>query len=137
MRSMLSPGFWPQKYKNIMVVGDDDQSIYSWRGADIRNILEFEQDYPNCHTVKLEQNYRSVGNVLAAANAVIANNQHRKAKKLFTSAEDGEKIHVYMATDERDEGRWIAGEIEKRRSAGHVVQPDCRFLPHERPIAHA
>ena len=101
-----------------MVVGDDDQSIYSWRGADIRNILEFEQDYPNCHTVKLEQNYRSVGNVLAAANAVIANNQHRKAKKLFTSAEDGEKIHVYMATDERDEGRWIAGEIEKRRSAG-------------------
>ena len=110
-------GLLAQKYKNIMVVGDDDQSIYSWRGADIRNILEFEQDYPNCHTVKLEQNYRSVGNVLAA-NAVIANNQHRKAKKLFTSAEDGEKIHVYMATDERDEGRWIAGEIEKRRSAG-------------------
>ena len=111
-------GLLAPKYKNIMVVGDDDQSIYSWRGADIRNILEFEQDYPNCHTVKLEQNYRSVGNVLAAANAVIANNQHRKAKKLFTSAEDGEKIHVYMATDERDEGRWIAGEIEKRRSAG-------------------
>ena len=111
-------GLLAQKYKNIMVVGDDDQSIYSWRGADIRNILEFEQDYPNCHTVKLEQNYRSVGNVLAAANAVIANNQHRKAKKLFTSAEDGEKIHVYMATDERDEGRWIAGEIEKRRSVG-------------------
>ena len=111
-------GLLAQKYKNIMVVGDDDQSIYSWRGADIRNILEFEQDYPNCHTVKLEQNYRSVGNVLAAANAVIANNQHRKAKKLFTSAEDGEKLHVYMATDERDEGRWIAGEIEKRRSAG-------------------
>ena len=111
-------GLLAQKYKNIMVVGDDDQSIYSWRGADIRNILEFEQDYPNCHTVKLEQNYRSVGNVLAAANAVIANNQHRKAKKLFTSAEDGEKVHVYMATDERDEGRWIAGEIEKRRSAG-------------------
>ncbi len=106
------------KYKNIMVVGDDDQSIYSWRGADIRNILEFEQDYPNAHTVKLEQNYRSVGNVLAAANAVIANNQHRKQKKLFTSAEDGEKIRVYLATDERDEGRWIAGEIEKRRSAG-------------------
>ena len=107
-----------QKYKNIMVVGDDDQSIYSWRGADIRNILEFEKDYPNCRTVKLEQNYRSVGNVLAAANAVIANNQHRKAKRLFTSAEAGEKIHVYLASDERDEGRWIAGEIEKRRSGG-------------------
>ena len=106
------------KYQNIMVVGDDDQSIYSWRGADIRNILEFEQDYPRCTTVKLEQNYRSVGNVLAAANAVIANNQHRKAKKLFTDQEDGEKIHVYMASDERDEGRWIAGEIEKKHARG-------------------
>ena len=103
---------------NIMVVGDDDQSIYSWRGADIRNILEFEKDYPSCTTIKLEQNYRSVGNVLAAANAVIANNQHRKAKKLFTDQPDGEKIHVYMATDERDEGRWIAGEIEKQRRDG-------------------
>lgn len=105
-------------HHNIMVVGDDDQSIYSWRGADLRNILEFEQDYPSAHTVKLEQNYRSVGNVLAAANAVIANNQHRKQKKLFTSAEDGEKVNVYMASDERDEGRWIAGEIEKQRAAG-------------------
>ena len=105
-------------HENIMVVGDDDQSIYSWRGADLRNILEFEQDYPKAHTVKLEQNYRSVGNVLAAANAVIANNQHRKQKKLFTAAEDGEKIQVYMAADERDEGRWIAGEIEKQRAQG-------------------
>ncbi len=106
------------RYKNIMVVGDDDQSIYSWRGADIRNILEFENDYPDAHTVKLEQNYRSVGNILAAANAVIANNQHRKAKKLFTDAEAGERIGVYMATDERDEGRWIAGEIEKKHADG-------------------
>ena len=105
-------------HKNIMVVGDDDQSIYSWRGADLRNILEFEQDYPNAHVVKLEQNYRSVGNVLAAANAVIANNQHRKQKKLFTASEDGEKINVYLASDERDEGRWMAGEIEKQRAAG-------------------
>ena len=107
-----------EQHGNIMVVGDDDQSIYSWRGADIRNILEFEKDYPQCTTVKLEQNYRSVGNVLAAANAVIANNQHRKVKKLFTDQEDGEKIHVYMASDERDEGRWIAGEIEKLHSKG-------------------
>ena len=107
-----------EAHENIMVVGDDDQSIYSWRGADIRNILEFEQDYPRAHTVKLEQNYRSVGNVLAAANAVIANNQHRKAKKLFTAAEDGDKINVFMAADERDEGRWIAGEIEKLHSKG-------------------
>ncbi|MEG0757458.1 MAG: 3'-5' exonuclease, partial [Raoultibacter sp.] len=70
------------------------------------------------HTVKLEQNYRSVGNVLAAANAVITNNQHRKAKKLFTTDEDGDKIQVYMASDERDEGRWIAGQIEQRRAEG-------------------
>ena len=106
------------KRRNIMVVGDDDQSIYSWRGADLRNILEFESDYPEAKVVKLEQNYRSVGNILAAAHAVIANNQHRKEKRLFTDAGDGEKISVYMATDERDEGRWIAGEIDRRRAEG-------------------
>ncbi len=106
------------KRRNIMVVGDDDQSIYSWRGADIRNILEFESDYPECKTIKLEQNYRSVGNVLAAANAVIANNVTRKPKKLFTASEDGDKIQVFMASDERDEGRWIAGQIEKRHNEG-------------------
>lgn len=104
--------------QNIMVVGDDDQSIYSWRGADLRNILDFEKDYPNAHVVKLEENYRSVGNILAAANAVIANNTTRKPKKLFTSQSDGEKISVYMATDERDEGRWIASEIEKQHDSG-------------------
>ena len=106
------------KNRNIMVVGDDDQSIYSWRGADLRNILEFESDYPEAKVVKLEQNYRSVGNILAAANAVIANNQHRKEKRLFTDSGDGEKISVYLATDERDEGRWIAGEIDRRRAEG-------------------
>ena len=106
------------KRRNIMVVGDDDQSIYSWRGADLRNILEFESDYPEAKVVKLEQNYRSVGNILAAANAVIANNQHRKEKRLFTDSGDGEKISVYLATDERDEGRWIAGEIDRRRAEG-------------------
>ena len=104
-------------HRNIMVVGDDDQSIYSWRGADLRNILEFESDYPEAR-VKLEQNYRSVGNILAAANAVIANNRHRKEKRLFTASGDGDKISVYLAADERDEGRWIAGEIEKRRADG-------------------
>ena len=105
-------------HRNIMVVGDDDQSIYSWRGADLRNILEFESDYPEARVVKLEQNYRSVGNILAAANAVIANNRQRKEKRLFTAAGDGDKISVYLASDERDEGRWIAGEIEKRRGEG-------------------
>ena len=104
--------------KNIMVVGDDDQSIYSWRGADIRNILEFEKDFPDAKVVKLEQNYRSTGNILAAANAVIANNRHRKDKRLFTAAPAGEKVAVYLATDERDEGRWIAGEIEKLHHGG-------------------
>lgn len=107
------------KHKNIMVVGDDDQSIYSWRGADIRNILEFESDYPNAHTVKLEQNYRSTGNILAAANAVVSNNMHRKRKRLYTASGEGDKIKVYMASDERDEGRWIAAEIDHLHAEGH------------------
>lgn len=105
-------------HKNIMVVGDDDQSIYSWRGADLRNILDFERDYPEARVVKLEENYRSMGNILAAANAVIANNLTRKPKKLFTSKPAGDKISVYSATDERDEGRWIASEIEHQHGEG-------------------
>lgn len=105
-------------HKNIMVVGDDDQSIYSWRGADLRNILDFEKDYPEARVVKLEENYRSMGNILAAANAVIANNLTRKPKKLFTSKPAGDKISVYSATDERDEGRWIASEIEHQHGEG-------------------
>lgn len=106
------------EHKNIMVVGDDDQSIYSWRGADLRNILDFEKDYPEARVVKLEENYRSMGNILAAANAVIANNLTRKPKKLFTSKPAGDKISVYSATDERDEGRWIASEIEHQHGEG-------------------
>ena len=98
-----------------MVVGDDDQSIYSLARRRYCAIFwSSRSDYPDAKVVKLEQNYRSVGNILAAANAVIANNQHRKEKRLFTDAGDGEKISVYMATDERDEGRWIAGEIDRR-----------------------
>ena len=106
------------KYQNLMVVGDDDQSIYSWRGADISNILDFEKDFPACKTVKLEQNYRSTGHILAAANAVVRHNSQRKDKRLFTSEGDGEKIQAFQASDERDEGRWIASEIEKLRSGG-------------------
>lgn len=106
------------KSRNIMVVGDDDQSIYSWRGADISNILNFEKDYPEANVVKLEQNYRSCGNILKSANAVIANNSRRKAKKLFTDSDDGALVGVYMAIDERDEGRWIASEIDKLSSSG-------------------
>lgn len=106
------------KHRNIMVVGDDDQSIYSWRGADLSNILDFEKDYPEAHVVKLEENYRSTGNILAAANAVIENNLMRKHKTLFTSQGEGEKIMVFTASDERDEGRWIAAEIEHQHGNG-------------------
>ena len=103
---------------NLMVVGDDDQSIYSWRGADVRNILGFEQDWPDAKVVKLQQNYRSTGTILKAANAVIANNKARKPKELFTAAGDGERIVVYLAADERDEGRWLAGQIERLHDGG-------------------
>ncbi len=106
------------KYQNLMVVGDDDQSIYSWRGADISNILDFEQDFPAAKVVKLEQNYRSTGHILSAANAVVRHNSQRKEKRLFTSEGAGEKIQAYQASDERDEGRWIGAEIDKLHDAG-------------------
>lgn len=115
------------QYRNLMVVGDDDQSIYSWRGADIRNILEFEHDYPEAAVVKLEENYRSCGNILKAANAVISNNRQRKQKRLFTSGSDGERVGIYVATDERDEGRWIAGEIEKAHASGETYDEMAIF----------
>ena len=106
------------KYRNLMVVGDDDQSIYSWRGADIQNILDFEKDYPDAKTVRLEQNYRSTGHILNAANAVVAHNSRRKAKRLFTDSGDGDRIKLFQASDERDEGRWIGSEIERLHDAG-------------------
>ncbi|WP_455137430.1 ATP-dependent helicase [Thermophilibacter sp.] len=106
------------RHRNLMVVGDDDQSIYSWRGADIQNILDFEKDYPDAHVVRLEQNYRSTGHILNAANAVVAHNARRKPKRLFTDAGDGERIRVFQASDERDEGRWIGSEIEKLHDGG-------------------
>ena len=106
------------RHRNLMVVGDDDQSIYSWRGADISNILDFEEDFPDAKVVKLEQNYRSTGHILSAANAVVRHNSQRKDKRLFTAAGDGEKICAYQASDERDEGRWIAREIEKLHLSG-------------------
>jgi DNA helicase-2/ATP-dependent DNA helicase PcrA len=105
-------------HRNIMVVGDDDQSIYSWRGADLRNILEFERDYPDTVVIRLEQNYRSTQTILEAANAVIAHNERRKPKRLFTEGAKGDKIALYQASDERDEGRWIAAEIEKLHRDG-------------------
>lgn len=103
---------------NITVVGDDDQAIYSWRGSDISNILNFESHYPNARIVKLEQNYRSTGHILAAANAVVSNNSTHREKHLFTDAGDGERIQSYLAGDDREEGRWIAMEIARLHQAG-------------------
>lgn len=101
------------EHKNICVVGDDDQCIYEWRGADIRNILDFEKDYSNCKIIKLEQNYRSVGNILDAANHVIVNNCNRKSKALRTEMENGEKIKIFRASTDILECSFIANEIKK------------------------
>ena len=105
---------------NLLVVGDDDQSIYAFRGATIRNILEFEKDYKNTKVIKLEQNYRSTGNILKAAHAVIDRNTQRKGKKLWTSEGEGSRIGTYVGLDEADEANFIAQEIVGRtgRSKG-------------------
>ncbi len=97
---------------NLMVVGDDDQSIYGWRGADIENILQFESVFPGARVVRLERNYRSTGRILRAANAVIARNRNRKAKTLRTRRPDGARLIALHAASETDEARWIADEIE-------------------------
>lgn len=99
------------KDKNICVVGDDDQCIYQWRGADIKNILDFEKDYPDAKVIKLEQNYRSKGNILNAANVVIVHNANRKSKVLRTEQELGSKIKVYRAYSDSDEGDFIGKQI--------------------------
>ena len=96
-----------------MVVGDADQSIYAFRGANIRNILQFEEDFPNARTILLEQNYRSTQNILSAANAVIAQNKGRKAKNLWSEAGDGELITGYVADNEHDEAQFVAEEIDR------------------------
>ncbi len=102
------------EHGNLMVVGDDDQSIYGWRGADIRNILDFEKDFSPARVVRLEQNYRSTGHILEAANHIIAENKRRKGKTLRTDAGPGELLTLVEAADERDEADWIADEIESR-----------------------
>ena len=106
------------KHRNLCVVGDDDQSVYSWRGADIRNILDFERDYPEAKVVKLEQNYRSTQTILDAANAVVANNASRKAKALWTAGGEGERIRVFAASDEYAEARFVVSEVERLIEGG-------------------
>ena len=101
------------KYKNICVVGDDSQSIYSWRGSNYKNILNFEKDYPNCQTVYLEQNYRSTKTIIEASNQLIKNNVHRKDKNLWTDNEQGLKIEYHTALNEKDEAYYVVQEINK------------------------
>ncbi len=104
--------------RNLCVVGDDDQSIYGWRGADIRNILDFEKDYPDATVIKLEQNYRSTANILDAANQVIAHNTGRKEKRLWTQASEGEPIRMYVGGDDRDEAAWVADRLKQLSRKG-------------------
>ena len=110
--------------QNICVVGDDDQSIYAFRGADIRNILDFEKDYPNTRVLRLEQNYRSTQNILDAAWGVVHNNRTRKAKKLWTENDSGELITCYKAMDESDEAGYVGTKIEDWHAEG-VDYKDC------------
>lgn len=100
-------------HRNLFVVGDEDQSIYAFRQADIRNILDFEQDFPEAKLIKLEQNYRSSQNILSAANAVVANNRERREKQLWSEAGEGSKITVAELGDEHEEARWVVGEIAR------------------------
>ncbi|HEX8909987.1 MAG TPA: 3'-5' exonuclease, partial [Anaeromyxobacteraceae bacterium] len=101
-----------ERHRNLCVVGDDDQSIYSWRGADLRNILDFERDYPEATVVKLEQNYRSTQLILDAAHAVVTHNEHRKDKRLWTSNAGGRPIQRFEAYNEEEEAEWIARQVE-------------------------
>src|SRR5215469_7969046 len=102
-----------EQHGNVCVVGDEDQSIYSWRGADIKNILEFERDFPQAKVIRLEQNYRSTKNILAAAGAVVENNKQRKGKKLWTESAAGDKLGLYAGFDAENEALFIADTIEK------------------------
>jgi DNA helicase-2/ATP-dependent DNA helicase PcrA len=102
-----------ESHRNVCVVGDEDQSIYSWRGADLRNILDFEHDFPKAKTIRLEQNYRSTKNILAAAGAVVENNKARKGKKLWTEAEAGALLGLYAGYDDQNEALFIADTIER------------------------
>ncbi len=106
------------RYRNLCVVGDDDQSVYSWRGADVKNILDFERDYPEAKVLKLEQNYRSTQTILKAANCVVSNNEKRKEKSLWTENPQGHPLVFYVADDEHDEARYVAERIRLLHNSG-------------------
>jgi DNA helicase II / ATP-dependent DNA helicase PcrA len=116
------------RFKNICVVGDADQSIYRWRGADIQNILSFEKDYPNAKVILLEQNYRSTKRILQAANEVIEHNVNRKPKKLWTENPEGQKIVYYEAMNESDEAQFVAGKIKEYVDSGKRRYSDFAIL---------
>lgn len=117
-----------KKYKNLCVVGDDDQSIYKFRGANIYNILNFEKEFPDAKVIKLEQNYRSTGNILNAANGVIANNVGRKEKVLWTENKEGEKIDFKEFDTAYEEADYVAGDIQKKVKKGQYHYKDCAVL---------
>lgn len=116
------------KYENLCVVGDDDQSIYKFRGANIKNILGFERVFPNACVIRLEQNYRSTKNILDAANEVIANNDERKPKKLWTENEEGSQIHFRQFMNGFEEAEYVVGEISKAQREGRYHYRDCAVL---------
>ena len=116
------------KYRNICVVGDPDQSIYSWRSADLRNILNFERDYPDAKVVILEQNYRSTQNILKAASNVISSNEQRKEKKLWTENDDGELIRIVEAFNEQEEAQFVVSTIDKLVADGDCSMGDCAVM---------
>lgn len=116
-----------QAKRQITVVGDPDQSIYAWRGADIRNILNFEKDYPECGMIKMEQNYRSTGIILDAANELIKRNQIRKPKALWTDRGDGEKIRVYQAGSEKEEASFVVDQIVQKKAHGRTLADQVIF----------
>jgi DNA helicase-2/ATP-dependent DNA helicase PcrA len=113
-----------EEHGNLMVVGDEDQSIYGFRHADIRNILDFERDFPEAEIVKLEQNYRSTQTILSAANAVVERNRERRPKKLWTEISGGEPVQLSELSDEHEEARWVAGEIERLAEEDGVKRDD-------------
>lgn len=113
------------KYRNICVVGDDDQSIYRFRGATIENILSFEDQFENCRVIRLEQNYRSTQNILNAANSVIKNNKGRKDKTLWCDEDEGCKVYIYKASDEHDEARYVSSAIMAEKRAGGMFKDNA------------